>query len=55
MAEAQAQTADQKMKILAEALWNDAELGEKVQAKAKALFPGFVTHKPYLRTTRQPG
>jgi hypothetical protein len=24
-------------------------------ADAKDLFPGFVTHKPYLRTTRQPG
>jgi hypothetical protein len=23
--------------------------------EAKTLFPGFVTHKPYLRTTRQPG
>jgi len=22
---------------------------------AKSLFPGFVTHKPYLRTTKQPG
>ncbi|THD61502.1 peroxiredoxin [Phenylobacterium sp.] len=23
--------------------------------QANALFPGFVTHKPYLRTTKQPG
>ena len=23
--------------------------------EAKTLFPGYVTHKPYLRTTRQPG
>ncbi len=21
---------------------------------AKTLFPGYVTHKPYLRTTKQP-
>ena len=24
-------------------------------ADAQSLFPGFVTHKPYLRTTQQPG
>jgi alkyl hydroperoxide reductase subunit AhpC len=24
-------------------------------AEAETLFPGFVTHKPYLRTTKQPG
>ncbi|MHB8530809.1 MAG: peroxiredoxin, partial [Caulobacteraceae bacterium] len=23
--------------------------------EANGLFPGFKTHKPYLRTTRQPG
>ena len=26
----------------------------EIDEDAKTLFPGFVTHKPYLRTTAQP-
>lgn len=45
MPEAQVQTTtEQRMKILAEALWNDSELGAKVQAKAKELFPDAKTN-----------
>jgi hypothetical protein len=38
------QTATDRMKALAEALWNDAELGVKVQAKAKEMFPDAKTN-----------
>lgn len=38
------QTVEQRMKMLAEALWNDSELGARVQAKAKEMFPDAKTN-----------
>jgi hypothetical protein len=37
------QIANERMRALADALWNDKELGAKVQAKAKEMFPDAKT------------
>ncbi len=39
-----AQTAEERMRVLAEKLWNDADIGTIVQAKAKELFPDAKTN-----------
>ncbi|MDE2096575.1 MAG: hypothetical protein KGL39_04955 [Patescibacteria group bacterium] len=38
-------TADDRLKKLSEALWNDAELGAKIQARAKEMFPDAKTNE----------
>ena len=50
-------SAADRLKVLAEALWNDRELGPKVQAKAKEMFPDAKTNAdvvdPWLNPLRE--
>lgn len=47
-------TADERLKKLGEALWNDRELGAQIQAKAKAMFPDAVTQEDLLGPVLSP-
>jgi len=48
-----------KHKVATPANWEQGQdviiTGAVSDAEAATLFPGFTTHKPYLRTTKQPG